>query len=275
VRTACGFIFRSAFVLAILSAAICGSARADTATLVSIPTPRGATQAFILIKPDHPVASVVLFAGDLGALGLKSASSMTRGAGNFLVRSRDKFAEHNFIVAVVDAPSDRPQGIGPSFRMSNRHAEDIGAVAAYLKKQAGVPVWLIGTSMGTFSAAAGAIASKDIDGLVLTSTVTHSVPKWGIARSHPDGVASMALAKVSVPTLIMSHRKDACDGSPAADAPKLRMRLTKASKVEITLLDGGDPPQSEPCKPKSPHGYFGIETQAVDTIAKFVSDNSK
>ena len=39
------------------------TARAETATLVSIPTPRGVTQAFILIKPDHPVAAVILFAG--------------------------------------------------------------------------------------------------------------------------------------------------------------------------------------------------------------------
>jgi heptosyltransferase-3 len=66
-----------------------GVARADT-TLVSIQTPRGAKQAFILIKPDKPVASVILFAGGHGALGLKSASSMSWGAGNFLVRSRDK-----------------------------------------------------------------------------------------------------------------------------------------------------------------------------------------
>jgi pimeloyl-ACP methyl ester carboxylesterase len=275
VRTVCGFSFRFAYVLAILSAAISGSAQAATATLVSIPTPRGATQAFILIKPDHPVASVVLFAGGPGALGLKSASSMKWGAENFLVRTRDKFAGHNFMVAVVDAPSDQQQGMNAIFRMGNAHAGDIGAVAGYLKNQAGVPVWLIGTSMGTFSAAGGAIAARDIDGLVLTSTVTHSVPKWAIAKSHPDGVASMALAKIAVPTLIMSHRKDACEGSPAAGAPKLRMRLTKANKVEIALLDGGNPPQSEPCEAKAAHGYFGIETEAVDTIAKFVAGNSK
>ena len=35
----------------------------NTVRLVSISTPRGVEQAFILIKPDHPVASVVLFAG--------------------------------------------------------------------------------------------------------------------------------------------------------------------------------------------------------------------
>jgi pimeloyl-ACP methyl ester carboxylesterase len=267
--------FRLVFGLAMLLAEISGSARADTATLVSIPTPRGATQAFILIKPDHPVASVVLFAGGPGALGLKSASSMKWGAENFLVRTRDKFAGHNFMVAVVDAPSDQQQGMNAIFRMSNAHADDIGAVAGYLKNQAGVPVWLIGTSMGTFSAAGGAIAAKNIDGLVLTSTITRAMPDWIIAKTHPNGVASMALPKITVPTLIVSHRKDACKVSPAANAPKLRIRLTKASKVEIALLDGGDPPQSDPCEAKAAHGYFGIETETVDTIAKFVGGNSK
>jgi hypothetical protein len=85
----------------------------------------------------------------------------------------------------------------------------------------------------------------------------------------------MALAKVAVPTLIVSHRKDACEASPAANAPKLQMQLTKASKVEIALLDGGAPPKSGPCDALAPHGYFGIKAQAVDTIAKFVTDNSK
>jgi pimeloyl-ACP methyl ester carboxylesterase len=264
-----------ALLLAMLSAGLSAAAQAADPALVTIPTPRGVTQGFILIKPDSPVASVVLFAGGDGALGLESASSMKWGAGNFLVRSRDKFAAHDFVVAVVDAPSDRQQGMGDGFRMSNRHAEDIGAVAAYLKEQAAVPVWLIGTSMGTLSAAKGAISAKDIDGLVLTSTVTRPPPDWVTAKEHPDGVASMALRRIVVPTLIMSHRDDACEVTPAADAPKLRMRLRMASKVEIALLDGGDPPKSDACDAFAPHGYFGIEAQAVDTIAKFVTDNSK
>jgi pimeloyl-ACP methyl ester carboxylesterase len=265
-----------AFLLTMLSAGIPMTARADTATLVSIPTPRGATEAFILIKPDHPVASVILFAGGPGALGLKSASSMNWGYGNFLVRSRENFAAHNFIVAVVDAPSDRQDGMGAIFRMSDAHAGDIGAIASYLKNEAAVPVWLIGTSMGTFSAAIGAIAGgKDIDGLVLTSTVTRAPPEWAIAKSHPNGVADMALSEITVPTLIMSHREDGCNDSPAADAAMLRTRLTKASKAEIALLDGGHRPQSSPCEPYAAHGYFGVEAKAVDTIANFINSNSK
>ena len=252
-----------------------GAAHAAGATLVSIATPRGAKQAFILVKPDRPVASVILFAGGHGALGLQSATAMKWGAQNFLVRSRDKFAAHGFMVAVVDVPSDQRQGMNAIFRMSGAHAGDIGAVAAYLKQQASAPVWLIGTSMGTFSAAEGAIAAKGVDGLVLSSTITRARPEWKIARSHPDGVASMALQQVTVPSLIVSHKRDGCAITPAADAPKLSKRLTKASKVDVVLLDGGAPPQSDPCEARSQHGFLGIEAEAVNAIAKFVQANSR
>ena len=177
------------------------------------------------------------------------------------------------MVAVVDAPSDQQSGMNGIFRMSGPHASDIAAVADYLKKQANVPVWLVGTSMGTFSAAAGAVAGKNVDGLVLTSTITRAKPDWKIKDSHRHGVASMPLANVSVPTLIVSHRKDACDITPAADAAKLRKALTKARNVEVVLLDGGDPPQSQPCEAKSQHGFLGIEAEAVDAIAKFIEAN--
>jgi hypothetical protein len=254
---------------------LCTAPAAATATLVAIATPRGAKQAFILSKPDAPAASVILFAGDHGALGLRSATAMRWGAGNFLVRSRHHFADHNFMVAVLDAPSDRQQGMNAIFRMSGAHAGDIGAVATYLKQQAAVPVWLVGTSMGTFSAAGGAIAAKGIDGLVLTSTITRSRPDWKIAQSHPDGVASMALQQIAVPTLIVSHRDDGCRFTPAADAAKLSKRLTRARKVEVALLDGGDPPRSEPCQAHSQHGFLGLERQAVGTIAAFVKASNR
>jgi pimeloyl-ACP methyl ester carboxylesterase len=268
-------LFQLTLAVVMLLTGTSSSVYAATATLVSIATPRGAKQAFILIKPEKPVASVILFAGGHGGLGLQSATSMKWGAANFLVRSRDKFAAHDFMVAVIDAPSDQRQGMNGIFRMNGAHAGDIDAVAAYLKKQANAPVWLIGTSMGTFSAAGGAIAAKGVDGLVLSSTITRAKPDWKIARSHPDGVASMALQEVTVPALIVSHKRDGCSITPAADAPKLSKRLTRASKVDVVLLDGGDPPQSEPCEAKSQHGFLGIEAEAVNAIARFVKANSK
>ncbi len=262
------------FIAALLATSETAQAAQD-ATLVSIQTPRGAKQAFILIKPAKPVASVILFAGGHGALGLRSASSMKWGSGNFLVRTRDKFAAHDLMVAVADAPSDQQEGMNAIFRMSGAHGGDIGAVADYLKKQAAVPVWVVGTSMGTFSAAEGAIAAKNVDGLVLTSTITRAMPQWKIARSHRDGVASMPLQKVTVPALIVSHVADGCDVTPAADAPKLRKGLANAKSVEVILLSGGAPPRSVPCEAMSQHGFLGIEEQAIDAIAKFIKANSR
>lgn len=264
-----------ALVAPILLIAGANPVPAADASLVSIRTPRGVTQSFILIKPQRPVASVILLAGGHGALGLRSATSMKWGAGNFLVRSKERFAGHDFAVAVMDAPSDRQQGMNAVFRMGPAHAADLAAVADHLKKLNDAPVWLVGTSMGTFSAAGGAIAARNIDGLVLTSTITRAKPQWDIAKSHRDGIASMALPSITVPALIVSHRNDACDITPATDARKLVSGLSAARKVEVAVLEGGDVPQSEPCEAKSAHGFLGIEAEAVSTIARFIKANGR
>ena len=247
------------------------SAAALDAAVVQLDTPRGARQAFILIKPDKPpVASVILFAGGHGALGLNGPQSMTWGAGNFLVRTRGMFAREGFLVAVVDAPSDQRSGMGATFRMGRDHAGDVAAVVARLRKEAKVPVWLVGTSMGTFSAAAAQINGAGADGVVLSSTITRAKPQWKIAGSHPDGVASLRLDAIKVPTFVLSHAQDGCDITPAADAPKLQRRLESAHKVDVKLLSGGSSPQSAACEAKSEHGFFGIEAQAVASIANFI-----
>jgi hypothetical protein len=85
----------------------------------------------------------------------------------------------------------------------------------------------------------------------------------------------MALPDVTVPALIVSHRQDACGMTPAADSPKLTGRLTNARKVEVVLLDGGDPPRSNPCGARSQHGFLGIEGVAVSTIARFIKANAR
>ena len=265
----------------------------DSRSIVTITTPRGAEQAFILIKPDNAIASIILFAGGSGLLRLNRTPPLQVGAtdfvsGNFLVRAREKFAAHGFIVAVVDAPSDRQkEGMSPYFLIGKDHATDIGAVADYLKREAGLPVWLVGTSAGSWSAALGAIgagrdgiATSAIGGLVLTSTVTRLPQGSEFARAlptftseHPDGVMSIALDEIRVPTLIVSHSDDACYATPAADAPALAKHLTHAPKVEIALISGGDPPRSDPCEAYSQHGFLGVELQAVDRIAEFIKAN--
>lgn len=261
-------------LVSLLALAYAAPASASDASLVSIPSPRGATVGILLVKPKKPVAAAVLFAGGHGALGLTGPESMRWGAGNFLVRMRAKFADDGIAVAVVDAPSDQPQGMNAIFRMSPDHVSDAAAVVAYMRAQFGVPVWAIGTSMGTFSAAALAAGPvSPPDGLVLTSSITRSPPDWTIATSHPLGVASLPLAPVKVPVLIVSHQSDACHLTPPGDAQMLAGKLPGTASVVVEIVTGEVPAKSGPCDAFSPHGFYGSEDKTVSLITAFIKSN--
>ena len=241
---------------------------------VSLETENGEQQGFLFAAPEKPLASLILFAGGHGWLRL-SDSGMGWGEGNFLVRTREKFVEQGFQVAVVDTPSYKKK-INAVFRMSDEHWVDIKAVVQWLKKKSGAPVWAVGTSMGTFSSANAAVQGADIiDGLVMTSSITRSPEKWSIYDEYPSGVIDMDLGEVKVPALVLSHANDGCDKTPAADAEKLAAAFSGAPKTEVKILDGGWPPKSKPCNALSEHGFYGIEDQAVQTIATFIKANLK
>ena len=80
---------------------------AQAQRVVDVPTRPGVTQRMVVLEPQMPNATVVLFAGGHGGLQISSDGGFKWGGGNFLVRTRQLFASKNLIVAVVDAPSDR------------------------------------------------------------------------------------------------------------------------------------------------------------------------
>jgi dienelactone hydrolase len=242
----------------------------QAAELVSLETRPGIEQRFILIEPEgEPFASAVLFAGGKGALQLSSflgRPTMKWGMNNFLVRTRDRFAQQGMVVALVDAPTDRQSesGMLGGFRVSAEHLTDIDAVISYLKARTDLPVWLIGTSRGTESATHVAIRStQGVGGLVLTSSMT-------VANADGVAVTDMELERIRVPTLIVGHVGDACSKTPPAGAHQIAEQLGNSTAVEVRLFDGGDPPRSKPCRALSQHGFLGIEGDVVEAIADFV-----
>ena len=248
------------------------SLSASSAELVSLKTRPGVEQKFILIKHKAPQASVILFAGGKGALNLTSMlgkPTVGWGKKNFLVRSRKVFAKNGLQVAVVDAPSDRQfeRGLRDGFRNSPEHVADIDHVIMYLREQANVPVWLVGTSRGTESATHIAINSKQKpDGLVLTSSM--SVP-----NGTGTAVTEMDLKPVKMPVLIVAHSDDKCEVTPPQGAADIAEKLMQAEKVEVKLFSGGKRPTSKPCKAMSKHGFIGIEKQVVNYISDFIKSN--
>jgi len=240
--------------------------------LVILKTRPDVEQRFILIKPEKPaIASVILFAGGRGALALDTSFGspyIGKQENNFLVRSRDIFAEQGLVVAVVDAASDRQEKpwMFYGFRDSDEHVTDIDHVISYLKKQNNLPVWLVGTSRGTESAATIAIDSKQKPhGLILTSSMTEENGKG-------TAVTEMELEKITLPTLIASHENDGCHVTPPEGAEEIAGMLTKAKKVEVKMFSGGDE-TGRACKGSSYHGFQDIEEDVVKYISKFIREN--
>ncbi|HVK54365.1 MAG TPA: alpha/beta hydrolase, partial [Burkholderiales bacterium] len=200
----------------LLCSAAPGISAADPQT-VEIPTRPAVTQRFVLIEPAQPKAAVILLAGSDGWINIESNGRIKRQR-NFLVRSRNLFAEHDLMVAVVDAPSDRQsQPYLQNFRQTPEHVVDIKAVITWLKQKANVPVWLVGTSRGTQSAAyiATQLAPSDggPDGLVLTSTILADRKEWPVPK--------MALERLRIPTLVVHHKKDGCGNCKFSDISRL------------------------------------------------------
>jgi len=145
-------------------------------------------------------------------------------------------------------------------------------VIATLRAEAAVPVWLVGTSMGTVSAASATArlaGAGGPDGLVLTSTVTRQ------GRERPESVGDVRLKDIRVPTLVVHHRDDACRSTPYADTPALMRDLGSAPRRELLTFSGGDPPQSGPCDARAAHGYLGLDTEVVAAIAKWITTETR
>jgi len=206
---------------------------------------------------------VVLFSGGGGGVGFKDGLPQS---GNFLIRSRDEFARAGFNVALVGNPDDAKR-ITPAFRRSDEHLADVHAILLDVSQRSVAPVWLVGTSQGTLSAAAnGAVAGASVAGVVLTSTVT--------GQQAGGSVVDIALENITVPVLIFQHKLDACPITPAYAARQLVTRLVHAPVKKYIEVDGGGNPYGDVCDAFHYHGFIGMEAQAVDQISQWIKHPS-
>lgn len=244
---------------------LAGAHAETTQKVVDIPTRPGVTQRMLVLAPPEPKAAVVLFAGGHGGLQIFPNGSLKWGEGNFLVRSRRAFADQGLLVAVVDAPSDRqsPPYLN-AFRQRPEHAEDIKAVIAWLRETGKVPVWLVGTSRGTQSAAYAATelaGPEGPDGIVLTSTI--------LSDDKGRPVPAMPLDRIRIPVLVVHHELDGCRHCAFADIPRLMSGLENAPKKQLLAFNGGVS-RGDPCEAMAYHGFNGIENEVVRQIAAWL-----
>lgn len=211
----------------------------------------------------NATATLLLLPGGAGGIGARKDDGWPGGR-NFLIRSGPLFAGHGFNIAMLSRPSDMAD-LTYEFRTSADHLRDLHAVLAQLKTLSDQPIWVVGTSRGSISATALAIAERDsglIAGLVLTSSVT-SLKKSG-------AVPAQDLPKIRIPVLVMHHQYDACPVCQPQEAPLIVAGLKNAPIKQLVLVNGGSQPSGSVCEAEHWHGYINMEAEAVDLIASWI-----
>jgi predicted esterase len=227
---------------------------------VSIPTREGITSGYWWMQRDDAKANLILLSGGGGGIGLQNGAPQSN---NFLIRSRDLFAQAGFHVALLGNASDLRQ-LDPALRASQQHVQDIAAVLTHIRARNSLPIWLIGTSQGTISAAAAAISLGDaIDGLVLTAAYTDF--------STPTSVPRQAIATIKQPVLVMSHADDSCRVTRPHEASNIVSGLKQARVKKLLIVKGGGDPRGDECQALHYHGFIGMEAQAVKLITDWIA----
>lgn len=236
--------------------------------IVTLSARPGVTQTFFIASlPKDPQAIAILFPGSGGFIRIRREDDKIKfGDDNFLVRSRREFLNRGVIAAIVDAPSDqqRNSGMTDEFRKSEQHFTDISAVADNVGKRfSSLPLFLIGTSRGSVSAAAlGARFGSRIAGVVLTASIFR--PAGRQSREPGSGLGGFDFSTIKTALLFVHHVNDQCSITPYGDAARL------ADRYPLISVFGGRSPQSDPCEALSAHGFFGKEPETVEQIVNWM-----
>ena len=228
--------------LAVLLLLFALPAAARDELVTSARTPGGETIPYVLTtKAGTPAYAVILMPGGSGVMNPRMVDGkLVFGfGGNFLIRSRELFADGRFVAASTDATSTPAR---------------ILAIAQDLERRFGkVAVYVIGTSRSTDATMA---LSAPLDGQVAGFVHTSSM----------NGIAGFDPRKFRSRHLVVYHRMDACRVTrPSASAASRSSYGTETIEMEGGTSSGDD------CEARAYHGYNGIEAATVDRIKAWIA----
>ncbi len=189
----------------------------------------------LLNKPAMPKAGVILIPGGDGVMDIKPGGTFAALGGNQLVRTRKDYLGHDVATLTVD------RGVS------------ITAAIAYMRTVVS-PVMVVATSRGSLKVP-GALAAKP-DGIVLTASFLSDVrSQIGLPGALPR-------------TLIVHHKQDGCRHTPPSGVEPFK--AWGGTKVTVEWFDGGTN-TGNACKARAYHGFNGLDSRVVATVAKFAT----
>ena len=238
--------------------------------LIKIDTRPGVTVRLLLTKPQGtPKGIILIYPGGPGFL-VVNPYGVVYGA------FRREFLNLGYLSAVVDVPSDMPEGLGgggesyfEKFRLSEEHARDTRAVVEALRKRWPAPVYLFGHSMGAISVAhlAASLNDPHLRGIVLAGSPTRRGPQASWV-SVPDA----RLDKITVPAVLVHHKNDGCSGSTFEGARDYPRYFSASPRVGFIAVTGGWFPQSSnPCEGANQHTFYGRRREVADAVVRWMN----
>lgn len=229
--------------------------------LIKVPTRPNVKVPVYWMPREGATATVMLMPGGNGGFG-QIVDGQPSG-GNFLVRSRQYFAAQGFNVAVVSHPSDI-EDLDYSYRTSEEHVGDLKKVVEAVKQLSSQPVWIVGTSRGTVSTAAAAVAfgNEQLAGIVLTSSIVN--------MKKPGAIPWQKLDTIRIPVLVLHHEKDGCVHCRPDEVRWIVRGLKHAPTKKQIMVSGGANPTGDPCSGQHWHGFIGMEKEVSEIIASWI-----
>ncbi len=204
--------------------------------VTSARTAGGETIPYILTsRPGTPAYAVILMPGGKGILDPRMANGKIAlsAGGNFLIRSRELFADGRFAAASTDATSS---------------PDRILAIVRDLQARYGkIAIYVVGTSRSTEATMS---LAKSLDGQV--AGFVHS--------SSLNAIASFDPRRLKSRNLIVLNTLDAC----RVTKPSSGVASHRSYGTELIEMSGGKS-TGDDCEAYAYHGYNGIE---VDTVGK-------
>lgn len=258
-------LHRSLLLIALLIPLWANAPAAAKDRLVVINSRDGVQQPFVLVEPTSQARAVlIMLPGGGGVLNTRGTGSEVKfNEAGFLQRSRQQFADNGFVVAIADTPSDQKE-LWRGFRMTERHAQDIGAIIEDLRKHHGdMPVYLIGISRGGLSVGyIGKYLQQKVRGIIAMSALYRD--------TRGESLERFDWSQLRQRVLIVGHRKDGCRNTLFQDSSA----VARENNFPLIAALGGYEDLAKStraeCGPWAHHNFLGIERPVAREIIRWI-----